>query len=150
VKKLFFVCCFVLLSLNITSPLIQDSVTLPIYQELTIESLTNYLRLNGIEDPFPIVQQAIHETGWFRSRACLEYNNLFGMQALSGGLAIYRDWKESVEAYCSWLQRRIKEGHLIEDYYTFLIAVHYAEDPLYIKKLKGIKLESVGIFDIDQ
>jgi hypothetical protein len=149
-KRLFFVCFFVLLSLKITSPLVESSTTLPVYKELTIESLIRYLRLNGIDNPLPIVRQAIHETGWFKSRACLEDNNLFGMQALSGGLAIYRDWKESVEAYCSWLQRRIKEGHLIEDYYTFLIAVHYAEDPLYIKKLKGIKLESVGIFDIDQ
>ena len=80
--------------------------------------------------------QAILETGHFKSRVCLEYNNLFGLYN-SRKKQYYRfnHWSESVIAYKNWIQRRYKPS---EDYYIFLDRIKYAESIEYIPLLKKI------------
>ena len=83
-----------------------------------------------------VYAQAILETGYFKSRVCLEYNNLFGLYN-SKKKQYYRfnHWSESVIAYKNWIQRRYKPS---EDYYIFLDRIKYAESIEYIPLLKKI------------
>ena len=83
-----------------------------------------------------VYAQAILETGYFKSRVCLEYNNLFGLYN-SRKKQYYRfnHWSESVIAYKNWIQRRYKPS---EDYYIFLDRIKYAESIEYIPLLKKI------------
>lgn len=83
-----------------------------------------------------VYAQAILETGHFKSRVCLEYNNLFGLYN-SRKKQYYRfnHWSESVIAYKNWIQRRYKPS---EDYYIFLDRIKYAESVEYIPLLKKI------------
>ena len=83
-----------------------------------------------------VYAQAILETGHFKSRVCLEYNNLFGLYN-SRKKQYYRfnHWSESVIAYKNWIQRRYKPS---EDYYIFLDRIKYAESIEYIPLLKKI------------
>ena len=83
-----------------------------------------------------VYAQAILETGHFKSRVCLEYNNLFGLYN-SRKKQYYRfnHWSESVMAYKNWIQRRYKPS---EDYYIFLDRIKYAESVEYIPLLKKI------------
>ena len=83
-----------------------------------------------------VYAQAILETGYFKSRVCLEYNNLFGLYN-SRKKQYYRfnHWSESVTAYKNWIQRRYKPS---EDYYIFLDRIKYAESIEYIPLLKKI------------
>lgn len=83
-----------------------------------------------------VYAQAILETGHFKSRVCLKYNNLFGLYN-SRKKQYYRfnHWSESVIAYKNWIQRRYKPS---EDYYLFLNRIKYAESIEYIPLLKKI------------
>ena len=83
-----------------------------------------------------VYAQAILETGYFKSRVCLEYNNLFGLYN-SRKKQYYRfnHWSASVIAYKNWIQRRYKPS---EDYYIFLDRIKYAESIEYIPLLKKI------------
>lgn len=80
--------------------------------------------------------QAILETGHFKSKACIEHNNLFGLyNSRKGEYYKFNHWTESVLAYKEWIQNRYKPN---EDYYIFLKRINYAEDQTYTHKLKQI------------
>ena len=83
-----------------------------------------------------VYAQAILETGHFRSKVCMEYNNLFGLyNSRSKDYYKFNHWSESVVAYLNYIQYRYKPPN---DYYKFLEEIGYAEDPQYITKLKNI------------
>lgn len=83
-----------------------------------------------------VYAQAILETGYFRSKVCREYNNLFGLyNSRSKDYYKFNHWSESVVAYLNYIQYRYKPP---DDYYKFLEEIGYAEDPQYITKLKNI------------
>ena len=83
-----------------------------------------------------VYAQAILETGHFKSRVCLEYNNLFGLyNSRKKQYCRFNHWSESVIAYKNWIQRRYKPS---EDYYIFLDRIKYAESIEYIPLLKKI------------
>lgn len=89
-----------------------------------------------------VMAQAILETGNFKSRVCKEYNNLFGLYDSSKkDYYKFYHWSESVFAYLKYIQYRYKPP---DDYYQFLIDLGYAEDPLYIYKLKNINKKRDG------
>lgn len=90
----------------------------------------------SIQYPDIVVSQAILETGLFRSELCLNSNNLFGLyDSRKNEFYTFKHWTESVKAYRDKVQYRYKNG----DYYQFLIDCNYAEDPLYINKIKNIR-----------
>lgn len=101
-------------------------------QDGIIEALDYY----GIEHSDIVYAQAILETGWFKSRICLQYNNLFGLyNSRTKSFYRFNHWSESVIAYKKWIQRRYKPPG---DYYQFLVQINYAEDKEYVNKLKKI------------
>lgn len=100
--------------------------------DLVIEACKYY----GIKHPGIVVSQAILETGHYRSENCIVNNNLFGLYN-SNKKEYYKfeHWTESVKKYKEWIQYRYKDG----DYYEFLINCNYAEDSLYVNKIKNIR-----------
>lgn len=97
-----------------------------------MEALIHY----NIKFPEIVYAQAILETGHFKSRVCKKYNNLFGLyNSRTKDYYKFNHWSESVIAYAKYIQYKYREG---EDYYNFLSRIGYAEDPLYINKLKVI------------
>lgn len=104
--------------------------------KLSEENLYNELVAQGVDFPEIVTAQAILETGHFKSYACLQQNNLFGLRDNKGKYMSFPHWTDAVAAYKKYIQRY---NHPVpEDYYAYLQELGYAEDPQYINKLKQI------------
>lgn len=89
-----------------------------------------------IQYPEIVTSQSILETGHYKSKVCLQYNNLFGLyNSRKRDYYSFNHWTESVKAYYDLVQYRYKEG----DYYEWLNRIGYAEDPNYIAKVKSVQ-----------
>lgn len=117
----------------------EDSVSVQWRQNhflLSEENLYNELVAQGVDFPEIVTAQAILETGHFKSYACLQQNNLFGLRDNKGKYMSFPHWTDAVAAYKKYIQRY---NHPVpEDYYAYLQELGYAEDPQYINKLKQI------------
>ena len=102
--------------------------------ELTIENLYAALKKHGIKYPKIVLAQAILETGRFRSRVCIENNNLFGLRH-SNGYYVFDHWEESVIAYKNKVQYKHRDN---ENYYAFLKRIGYASAKDYIERVREI------------
>lgn len=118
----------------ITSVAQKDTVP-DFYSKSAKEGLYDALLFYNIKHPDIVYAQAILETGNFTSKLCVEGNNLFGLR--SKNYFKYNHWTESVIDYKNKIQYRYKNN---ENYYLFLKRINYAEDSLYISKLKSIKV----------
>lgn len=100
--------------------------------ELLIDALNYY----NVKHPNIVYAQAVLETGNFKSRVCKEYNNLFGLYD-SNKKDYYRfdHWSDSILGYINYIQYKYDSS---DDYYVFLDDIGYAEDSLYVYKLKRI------------
>lgn len=100
--------------------------------ELVLEACKYY----EIQYPEIVTAQSILETGHYKSKVCLQKNNLFGLyNSRKHDYYSFNHWTESVKAYYDLVQYRYKDG----DYYTWLLRIGYAEDPNYIAKVKSVK-----------
>lgn len=106
-------------------------------QTFSAKEFYAYLLECKVEHPKIVYNQACHETGWFQSKAFCQHNNLFGL-VINGEYAHFAHWKECVRYYALYQRNRLRKG---EDYYTFLVRIRYAEDSLYIHKLRKIKFK---------
>lgn len=86
---------------------------------------------NNIKHSTIVLNQAKLETGYYKSHVFKKYNNLFGFVGKKGYIK-YINWQASVKDYRDWQNQHYKGG----DYYKFLKNIHYAEDSLYISKLR--------------
>lgn len=117
---------------NINRPIAE-----PIGDSLCTTNVMLYLDSIGVHHKDIVVRQAVLETGWFKSYTCRTKNNLFGLtNGRTKQYFVFDNWKESCIGYRDMVQYKYKGG----DYYKFLVDMHYASDPNYISKLKGIKL----------
>lgn len=97
--------------------------------ELTIPNLYKEIIRNRILYPKIVLAQAILETGWFRSPACRNKHNLFGLtNPRIGKYFEFDHWTESVRAYYTMVQYKYKGGN----YLLWLHKIGYAEDKGYI------------------
>lgn len=100
-------------------------------KETVLEACLYY----NIQYPEIVVAQSILETGMYRSEQCVKNHNLFGLfNSRSNEYFKFKHWTESVKAYRDMIQYRYKEG----DYYNWLEKIGYAEDSLYVDKVKQI------------
>lgn len=129
---------------SIIKDLIPDKETItaipehPYYllEDVNEEVLYNTLVHYEFPNPEIITAQAILETGNFKSKLCLDHNNLFGLYDSRKMEYMHFDsWLSCVFGYRKYILNRYKDG---EDYYNYLVRIHYAEDPEYIAKLKTI------------
>jgi len=94
----------------------------------------SYICEMEIQHPHIVMQQAIIETGGFRAEKLMAKNNLFGFKR-QGKVIIFNHWKQSVEFYKEWQDKRYTNPE--EDYYAFLKRIRYATNPKYRQHLRG-------------
>ena len=100
------------------------------------EGLEEALSYYGLEHKDIVYAQAVLETGHFKSKVCLKYNNLFGLyNSKEKRYCKFNHWTESVVAYKEWIQKKYQPP---DNYYTFLENINYASDKEYISTLKSI------------
>jgi hypothetical protein len=104
---------------------------------ITVEGLYKACEYYEIQQPDIVVAQAILETGFFKSDLCLKRHNLFGLfNSRTMDFYSFDHWTESVKAYRDKVQYRYKTGN----YYDWLERIGYAEDSLYVSKLKNVRI----------
>lgn len=92
----------------------------------------------GLKHDTIILTQAKLETGNYKSYQCRVNNNLFGLyNSAKMEYYMFNHWSESVLMYKKSIQRESRM-RTNEDYFDYLVRIGYAEDPLYIDKLKRI------------
>lgn len=102
---------------------------------LSKENLYNELIAQGIDFPEIVCAQAVLETEHFKSYACLQRNNLFGLRRKDGTYMSFYHWTESVAAYKTYIQKWKKPPN---NYYHYLDSLGYAEDKTYVEIVKQI------------
>lgn len=103
--------------------------------KLNESNLMDELKAQGVEFPEIVVAQAILETGHFKSYSCTQRNNLFGLRKKDGTYMSFEHWTESVAAYKKYIQ---KWNSPPSNYYHYIDSIGYAEDKVYIEKVKQI------------
>lgn len=104
--------------------------------KLSKDNLYNELIAQEIDYPKIVLAQAILETGHFTSYSCKERNNLFGLRRKDGSYMTFDHWTNSVYAYKKYIQ---KYKEIPNDYYKFLNDLGYAEDSIYVIRVKQIE-----------
>jgi len=117
------------------------------YGKFHKDSLTKLLIDLNVKFPHIVLAQSILETGHWRSKICIENNNLFGMKEASVrvhnskgtryGHAYYGNWVESVYDYCFYQTTYLSDIKDEEKYYGYL-GRNYAQSQIYVVKLKQI------------
>jgi hypothetical protein len=109
-----------------------------INDSLTLENVYHYLQCLNVQYFDIVFAQCILETGYLKSKNCIENNNLFGFRYQNKYLK-FDNWKQSCMYYFCWQCNKYKGG----DYFDFLEQVGYAEDEKYRFKLKSILKDMV-------
>lgn len=114
--------------------------------DFTEEKLAILLKKLKIQYPEVVLAQARLETGGYKSRIFRENHNLFGMkeavrrintaQGTQYNHAYYEHWRESVYDYAFYQCRYMGQVRSREEYFN-LLSQSYAEDPVYVTKLKN-------------
>lgn len=103
---------------------------------LTLKNVYQQLLNDSIKYPDIVLKQIIVETGWLKSKYCIQYNNLTGFRG-KNGYKKYNNWKDCIKDYKRWQDKHYKGG----DYYNFLLKIGYSEKGIeYINYLKRIKI----------
>lgn len=125
-----------------TNKPVDDAILLPenpfyLTEEVNEEVLYKTLKHYDFPSPAIITAQAILESGNFKSKLCIDNNNLFGLYN-SRTLSYFKfdSWISCVFAYRQFILNKYKSD---EEYYSFLKRINYAEDPEYCKKVKAIE-----------
>jgi uncharacterized FlgJ-related protein len=117
------------------------------YNKFSEQKFITMLQDMNFKFPDIVYAQAVLETGTFSSRIFEENNNLFGMKVSrlrptthkgeQHGHALYDDWRDSVVDYALYQARYLNQLKTRDEYLSYLDRV-YAEDTLYVSKLKTI------------
>lgn len=89
----------------------------------------------NLQHPKKVLRQALVESANFKSPAAKNKNNILGIMR---GRTV-RSF-DSVEACIKYYKERVQSRYKGGDYYRFITRIGYAEDPHYIKKLKGVEI----------
>lgn len=99
---------------------------------LTMANVLHVMEEENISNRLFVLAQSLLETGYYKSKACKTYHNLFGLtNPKTGRLYRFERWEDSVIAYREFVQYKYKGG----SYLAFLKKMGYAEDPRYISKV---------------
>ena len=114
--------------------------------DFTEEKLADLLKKLKIQYPEIVLAQARLESGGYKSRIFRENHNLFVMkeavrrintaQGTQYNHAYYEHWRESVYDYAFYQCRYMGQVRSREEYFN-LLSQSYAEDPVYVTKLKN-------------
>jgi flagellum-specific peptidoglycan hydrolase FlgJ len=111
------------------------------------QHIVKAIKSSSLDDPQSVLAQAVLETNEFKSNIFKENNNLFGMKeatkrpttnsGVENGHAYYNSWRESVQDYAMFAAAYLNDIKTEEEYFQYLRA-NYAEDSMYVEKLKKI------------
>lgn len=114
------------------------------------KKLISMLKELNVSYPHIAYAQSMIETGFWQSKIFFENHNLFGMKEAkfrvtsAGGTqhnhAYYDHWRQSVYDY-AFYQCRYLHNIKSEDEYFQYLSENYAEDTLYVNKVKKIIVE---------
>jgi hypothetical protein len=120
---------------------------LPVLKPFNISNLKEHIEDLDIKFPKIVLAQALLESGNFSSAIFLENNNMFGMkcarrrktthQGERRGHAYFETWQDCVLDYSYFQSTYVYHADTEEEYFEYL-SNNYAEDPLYVHKLKNI------------
>lgn len=104
---------------------------------LSIETVYNACVKYGIIFPDIVTAQSILETGYYSSRLCTDYNNLFGLYNSNKKTYFkFEHWEESILGYKDMVEYKFDKEKTKENYFIFLEELPYAIDEDYINKIK--------------
>jgi hypothetical protein len=104
--------------------------------ELSDSTLLKALVYYEVKEPLIVLAQAKLESANYKSRLCKEKNNIFGLyNSKAKQYYNFDHWTNCILAYKNMIEYRHQDG---EDYYHFLLRIQYAEDSMYISKVKSI------------
>jgi hypothetical protein len=98
--------------------------------DLTYDNIRSQMTENGLKHPEILMKQIKLETGNLKR---IKGNNLFGFR--KDDYLSFDTWVDCIKFAKVWQDKRYKGGN----YYAFLVKINYAEDSLYIEKLKRIR-----------
>lgn len=138
-KKILILLSFVLFSLKGKT---QELET------LDKTSLWDNIKCMEISHPEIVFAQALLESGNFKSKLCVNYNNIFGMKfpnkrytlaigKIKHGYASYESWIQCLCDYMLW-QHNLKNQEMTTNQYFKYLDKIYCEIPGYSKQLKNI------------
>jgi len=117
-----------------------------VLNEVNVWNYINYLELKC---PKIVLKQCLLESGNFKSGLVKSNNNILGLRCAKSrpytyigkkyGYAVFTDWKSCIDDY-KLLQDKHFKGETYKEYYYWL-SRSYAQDPLYIQKLKNTRLK---------
>lgn len=91
----------------------------------------------NVKYPKAVLAQAKLESGNYTSSHCKNGNNFLGLyNSKKKKYFAFSHWTECIEAYKDMIEYKHRDG---EDYYDFLVRIHYAEDSSYVYKVKRIE-----------
>ena len=120
----------------------------PYYLLEEINEEVLFKTLQHFDGPIPatVTAQAVLETGNFKSKLCLEKNNLFGLyNSKKHEYFEFDSWISCIFAYKDMIYSRYKPKK--EDYWQFLESIGYAEDPEYVNKVKTLRAKILQKYD---
>jgi hypothetical protein len=116
-------------------------------KQFSEEVFINLLKDCNIKYPHIVLAQAKVESGNFTSKVFRQNNNMFGMrkarqrittaESEKNTYAYYRDWIDAVYDYAMY-QSVVMRSVENEDQYFTKLGERYAEDSLYVPKLRNI------------
>jgi len=112
----------------------QDLKAQSVADRALLDSVFAYMCELKIQHPEIVIRQVVCETGWFSNKNLMTKRNFFGFRYKT--YLSFATWKEGVEYYKRWQDKRYLDP--TEDYYHFLVRVHYASAgyPALLKKVK--------------
>lgn len=138
-KKILLIILFSFVSISFleTKVLPRETEDVSFLQgELNDSTLYLALQYYEIKHPRIVLAQAKLESGNYKSKHCINKNNLFGLyNSKKKRYYSFEHWSHSVLAYKNMVEYKYKGG----DYYAFLVKISYASDPNYISKVKQIE-----------
>lgn len=107
----------------------------PLSDSILLKALVYY----EIKEPLIVLAQGKLESANYKSKLCLDKNNIFGLyNSKANQYYNFDHWSNCILAYKNMIEYRHKDG---EDYYRFLLRIRYAEDAEYVHKVKSIVKE---------
>lgn len=115
--------------------------------KFSADKLIDMIQEMNFNYPYIVYAQAILETSNFQSRIFKENHNIFGMKQAVIRItkakgtqyehAFYKNWIESLDDYALYSATYLSPLKTEGDYFNYL-SQNYAEDSLYVSKLKQI------------
>jgi uncharacterized FlgJ-related protein len=115
--------------------------------EFSPEKLKAYILELNIRFPHIVYAQALLESGEFKSHIFKENHNFFGMKqakqrpttnkGTENGHAYFANWRDCVVDYAFYQAAYLNDLRTEKEYFDYL-GQNYAEDPMYVSKLKKI------------